>query len=872
MTEIMVDYSALFEAALQSDNIFDNSSDSDTETIASTTKSDLSTHLSVSASQHRAITYPARPGEIVRIVAGPGSGKTFTVTARIAHLLQNGTKPHQVLVLCMANRSVDAVRAALISAVGEATAKNVTVSTFHSFCALVIDLHGTRRRVLDKRTWRNMARAFLAKLMLLENHSVQGDVSAAALERILEGVASGAFTVKEAAVTHKISPEYLAAVVRYIRAQGVGRFDDLVHECVELLAEAHSEAHVGSSDPEVKSPADLDVGREGLAVEREGHETLMDLLAACTAVFVDECQDIHPLLLQVIKAVVTYPTKGVASPHKHLTVAGDPRQCIYEFLGARRETMAELPLELAPMRVVDVPLQKLFRCPQPILDAAMDLCPGAVPLDLIPLGRLEAARRCDGVRPVFMHNSSTSAEFAAVGTEIARLLCCLGGLLQPRDVAVLTRTNAEAEQVEQVLTDTFGVACARIVPGNAWVDLAMHIYRDVISVIVGEGDAGFSLLTLLTVLDTAKGSRARAAKAFSHCFDAPYADSANGLEAFLFDELMKIEQGDVNASRLHRIYKNFPEQLENIAGFLNQLQLERKRVHMLHAQHPLDYTPVELVRCLARMAKFAGIHEFVFRQPGGTKNYGNAILDSFNASLHHSFNTYANSIESQAGQTFMEYFLHTYNNEVPPTSGNAVRISTIHSAKGLEFPVVFVLGLYNYRAPWEKLLLPSPEPPANFSIHHLLFVAFTRARHLLYIGSSLAYEALPELTRMRLQQDKPQFMVPLVAAILSTDLPVRAGPAGELSAAADLTAAFDRLSVAPAPEPSRLFRTLAADLKRDMPLPEKMARGERLFAKLFPEKRDEGFAARPRHVAPRGGLNGSLASSLKQAKGFLKKL
>lgn len=855
-----VDLAALYAAARQSDDIFDSDSDSASQSEL------ISDTVSLSASQHRAITYPANPGEILRIVAGPGSGKTFTITARIAHILANGTKPHEVLVLCMANRSVDAVRAALTTAIGEEYAKSVTVSTFHSFCALVIDLHRTRRRVFDKQTWRNMARTFLAKLMLLENHRVQGTVSPAVMGLVLEKIASGALTVEEAAAQHRISADYLGAVVRYIRRQGVACFDDLVHECVQLLAENQPKTEGASAGPE-NTAQDSDPAATD-TLDLSGSDiphNPVDLLDACKAVFVDECQDIHPLLLKVIKAVVTFPTTGLTALHKHLTVAGDPRQCIYEFLGARRETMAELPRELFPTNVVDVPLQELFRCTQPVLDAAMDLCPGAIPPDLVPLGRLVSSRDGVAAQPVLMHATSTRAELMAIGTEIARLICCLGGLLQLLDVAVLTRTNAEAEEVEQVLTNTFGIACARAVPGNAWVDSPMHIYRDVVSVIVGEAGAEFSLLTLLSVLDTDYGSRVRAAKVFQCSSEPPYANSTNALEAFLFDELEKIEQGQAKESALHRIYRNYPQLLERIAEFLNQVQLERLRVRELHAQNPLAYTPLELVQCLTRMAALAGIHKYVFdshTKEKGSKEKSNAMLASFNLSLHHSYSLYAR--EAQPGHTFMEHFLLTYNNEVPPSTANAVRASTIHSAKGLEFPVVFVLGLHDFRAPWEKLLMPPSDKATHVPTHHLLFVAFTRAKQLLYIGSRLMYETLPALTRARLLPQRPQFLLTSEPSVLSTDLPVRADPADTEG----LAAAFGQLKIASDPQPTRLLRSLAENLKRDMPLPEKVVRGERLFAQLFPaELKKEPFF---RPVFPRMP-NNPLQSTLRPAKAILRR-
>ncbi|GEQ71566.1 hypothetical protein JCM33374_g5251 [Metschnikowia sp. JCM 33374] len=126
--------------------------------------------LSVTESQYSAIVHPPEMNQILRIRAGPGSGKTFTLVARIAHLLSNGTPPESILVLSMANRSVDSLKDTLSRFIGSEKAAAVEISTFHSFCAGLLEQYGsimnaryTKQNIFDETTWKTMIGFFSGK-------------------------------------------------------------------------------------------------------------------------------------------------------------------------------------------------------------------------------------------------------------------------------------------------------------------------------------------------------------------------------------------------------------------------------------------------------------------------------------------------------------------------------------------------------------------------------------------------------------------------------------------------------------------------------------------------------------------------------------
>lgn len=802
------DYSELFKAAQQSDNLFEGfesewGDSEDTEW----------THLSVSDRQYDVITHPWRMNEILSVSAGPGSGKTFTVAARIAHMLENGMDPSEILVLSMANRSVDALRKSLGAIIGKESAAAVDISTFHSFCGLVIDQYGHMfdpsmgtRRIFDKKCWNNLAQFFLSKQISLGNVRLEGSITALRMDKLLSEVTNGALSVEDAARKYKINADYIDTLLKYLNKHGMMRYDDLVTNALELIRKSIQE--------------DKSAPPENMVL------LLMPRLASYKAVFVDEFQDMYPLITSVVKAVVTYPTTGYENCRKHLTISGDPNQSIYEFLGASRTALRDINKVLPSMDVVEKPLMESFRCTQQILDVAATMCLNSQDNQGISL---KSNRETDlSVKPILLQHPSQESEFYFVADEIIRLICCLGGLIHPKDIAVLTRTNLEVEKIQTILKERYGIKSNKISLGNLWVSSPMHIYRDILSVISGQFDSSFSLLNLLPILDPARGNRLRALKVFNVSINANEKDhQSNFLEAYIYDELEKISDKKTGSS-LQAMYKSYPRLLENIAEFLNQIQLEREKLQTITQENPVNYNPEQLVKCLAHIAKLPPIHEHVFE--GNEKNSSfNSFLESFNNSVHHSYDGYLSRPDLHETTTFVDYFLHTYDNDVPENHEDLVQISTVHSAKGLEFPIVFVIGRSSHTSYWDSYLNTEDRSTSS----HLLYVALTRARDLLYVGTGLNTAQLPTSVQTLFQCEVP-YLLDKEMCNNSPETGARIlDPAQDRPKLNMLPHAvgFAKLSVGDLP--GGLLRSLSQDLGRPIPLLQKMAKGWQCYGQIM---------------------------------------
>lgn len=796
------DYSELFRAAKESDNIFDSDSEQDSHVDSDYCES----LIAVSDLQYDVITHPFNLNEILSVRAGPGSGKTFTISARIAHMLANGTDPSEILVLSMANRSVDALHKSLAAIIGEEMASQVDISTFHSFCGLIVDQYAhvfeplySKRRIFDKQCWRKLARLFLNKNMSLENNKLEGTITPVRLDKLLAEVTSGVLTVEQAAERYKVNANYIDTLVTYLERYGMMRYSDLITGALSLM-------------------------KLSLKMDDMGNPMLMPRVSAYKAVFVDEFQDMYPLLMSVVRAIVKYPTDGHIETSKHLTICGDQNQSIYDFLGASLRSMSHIQNEFPRIKLTELPLSESFRCVQPILDAAFQIC--LKPEDQI-VERLISNRETDfAIRPILVQHKSQDSEIRFIADEIVRLICCLGGLIYPEDIAVLTRTNLEAESVQAVLQEEYGIKSNKISQGNIWVLSPMHIYRDILSVISGESDSSFSLLNLLSILDPNRGAELRASKVFNASVKEVDMKASNFLESYLFDEMVKVENKEPNAF-LNTVYKNFPKLLENLAKFLNQVQYERDNLNRLHSQDPLYYDPLQLSRCLTHMAKLPGIKEFLSNNEKQDLPF-TSYLQSFNNSLHHSYENFVLKADTNA-MTFIDHFLQSYDNEVPVNNKKMVQVSTIHSAKGLEFPIVFVLGRGKHKSYWDTYLLPHDND--EWSSSNLLYVALTRARDILYLGSSAKHESLLLVAQQYFQTETPNLGDSTDYEIdeITREFSARAqiSPACEQEdKATRIHHANSKLrNVALAENSAHVLNVLSKDLHRPIPLPEKLTRG-----------------------------------------------
>lgn len=704
--------------------------------------------IAVTEAQEEIMKYPYNMDEVLSISAGPGSGKTFTLIARIAQLMQDGIQPDEILVLSMANRSVDALRHSLRRLVGVEKELLVAFSTFHSFCGSLLDSNRgpelPRPRVANSKSLLMFAEFFLKKSVKLGGHSIGGIIGAKGLADLLPQLLSGRASVDEIAKRKRINPEYLRQLLHYFKSYEMIVYDDIVGDAVELL-NSSSAAFQNATDSEV------------------AQSCLIPDVAKYKVVIVDEFQDIYPLLVEAVEAIVNYPTFGRKGQSKHLTISGDPLQCIYEFLGSSPTYIEDLKKVFPHMTVVEKRLEESFRCTQPILNAAVGVIGGnnATETDN------QLATTCDsqfkslrpkdqGTKPILFTTNDLDSEAEFVADEIVRLICYLGGLIQPQDIAVLGSTNKQIEIFLQILKDRTGIISHRVRSGSDWPNSKLGIFGLLARAASGNSHASLDLVSILLILDKSTGARQRISKLFVNSLeDGRCLDSPIFFESYLQSQFSSLEKSG-KSSILGKLFWGRIAQLDMIKSIITIVGEERKKAQEMHSEKRWTYGPIQLALCFNRISKLQSVSEYLLQAPFKSSLTTDEMLHSLNNSLHHLFERYT-ALDDPRTATFLDFFAENYEEDEPAVGGNTVEVSTIHSAKGLEFPVVFVLGMHPHRGSvmpsWNTCLnskaFSATGTPTRYGnkASRLLYVAMTRARSLLYVGSNASLANLLRATK-----------------------------------------------------------------------------------------------------------------------------
>lgn len=671
------------------------------------------------ASQWNIISHDSAPNHILAVHAGPGSGKTFTLVNRIAYMLRyQNLKPSEILVLSMANRSVSNLRAGLNAALEQEAVNGINISTFHSFCRSLVDQDEsqysksfTRKRLMNDISWRNFSRIFLGRNVNVHGDTVYGNLSSKLLENVIGNIKSGELDINDAASQFKVSQKYIESIMEYLDKYGLMRYHDLITNALDLVKHSLSDGNI---------------------------EKWIPLLANYKVIIIDEFQDMYAPLLKVIKSIAEYPTYGLPfGSMKHLTIAGDMNQCIFEFLGSNPNLMTTISKELYGASVTELLIEETFRLTPQILNFVKEVCITGTELHQMNIRAVKGA----GHLPILHYHNSNHDEHIFIATEITRLICQLGGLLKPCDFAVLARSNKEVEDIRHILVDIFGFRCNKSSLAPSWINSKVHLLLDILNLLCKGDGSEFGLICILLLLDLKRGNYARVKKLLK-MNTVDLGNPHSTLEDGMITELEALHERGKSKNGITKVYK-LPDDLkilEDMATFLSSIKKER-------AVLSTKQNPYNIIESLYRILLSLPLLEYLnspdSKEPRNVSeddvsHYKDTLESNLKGFLRSLEIAYLSFIELDHEEIdFIDFFLKSYNEDVPLKDDGMINISTIHTAKGLEFPVVFVLGLSPFGSKmsmWDSVFDANHLSAAKA---RLFYVACTRAKNLLYIGTSV---------------------------------------------------------------------------------------------------------------------------------------
>ncbi|KUI36489.1 ATP-dependent DNA helicase [Mycobacterium sp. GA-2829] len=375
--------------------------------------------------QREAVLAPRGP---VCVLAGAGTGKTRTITRRIAHLVAAGhVAPGQVLAVTFTSRAAGEMRArlrALDQEAGGVGTGAVQAMTFHA--AARRQLRYFWPRVVGDTSWQLLDSKFSVVAQAANRARIQ-----AATDDVRD--LAGEIEWAKASL---ISPEaYPAAVAK------VGR--DVPMDAAKVAAVyAGYEALKARNDGTALLDFDDLLLHTAAAIENDA-AVAAEFRDRYRCFVVDEYQDVTPLQQRVLDAWL--------GPRDDLTVVGDANQTIYSFTGATPRYLLDFSRRFPDAAVIR--LERDYRSTPQVVSLANRVIAAA-------RGRMAGSRlhlvgqRPPGPNPSFAEHPDEVAEAAAVAKDIRRLL---DAGTPAAEIAVLYRINAQSEVYEEALTEA-GIA------------------------------------------------------------------------------------------------------------------------------------------------------------------------------------------------------------------------------------------------------------------------------------------------------------------------------------------------------------------------------------------------------------------------------
>ncbi len=671
--------------------------------------------------QRRAVTHGDGP---LLVVAGAGTGKTQVITRRIAWLIATRrARPSEILALTFTDKAAEEMQLRVDQLVPYGYA-DTAISTFHAFGDRLIREFAFELglapdvRVLSRPEVVVFMRERLFELALAE-YMPLGDPT-----RFLGALASLFARCRD----EDVSPEAYGAHARLLSGRaaelataaagaGAGEIDrdaaaaaaDLARRQVELAAA------FGTYTRLMREHGAIDFGDQvslGLQLLRDSAAARESLQARYRYILVDEFQDTNRAQSELVALL--------AERHRNVTVVGDDDQSIYRFRGAAISNILEFRERYRGARTVV--LRRNYRSLAPILDGAHRLIrfndPDRLEVKVGISKRLVPERVDRTAAPIRHHAFGTAGDEADwIAAEIRRRV---DAGARPRDHAVLVRANADADAVLRSLNT---VALPWRFSGTSGLYARPEVRL---------------LLALLRAV----------------------ADTSSSVDVFALaaSERYAIPAGDLaevagSARRRHRSLFEVLEEVGAQPGLLRltqpgrvalaKLTADLRRYRELAQRRPAGEVLYAFLRDTGWLADLAGATSLAAEEQLANVGRFFDIIRTQSALL------------ADDRAVFLARHLQTLieAGDDPATADpdpdvDAVHVMTVHKAKGLEFPVVFLPGLVADRFPArsrrEQLALPIelvdevlPEGDGHLQEERRLFyVAMTRARDELVLSHS----------------------------------------------------------------------------------------------------------------------------------------
>jgi DNA helicase-2/ATP-dependent DNA helicase PcrA len=575
---------------------------------------------------------------VASVIAIPGSGKTLTMTTRIANLIRNGIAPEQILGLTFTRNAAQAMKDKLRSVLNDKVS-NVTLTTIHAFCHRILRDEGRTFEMLFGK------RQFQLIQNVMKKNRIESVTAGDALREI------------NLAKSRLISPDRFPAI-----------YGD--NETMLAVADIYEKYEIEKRMRLLFDFDDLLMGAHGILME---HEDICDRYRQTFPhILVDEYQDTNPAQMEILNLLAGNGDQS------SFWICGDDWQSIYGFTGAAVENILDFAKDHpeSAQFILDIN----YRSTPQIVEA----CQRLISHNDKKIDKTLNTINQDGENVMVLDGISEADEAKKVVVEIKDLVERRG--FNHTDIAILYRANCQSRAIEEAFSK-------HDIP--YWIEKKAGFYhRHEVNIIL-------NYLWLINDPNSRRGD-----DAFKVIINEPNRYIGHSfirdLEIYTEEHEMHLYEGlksmPVEIPYLRKSIRRFTELIDRFLQEKNWME------------------PVDIIYLVRSGLDF-------------DKHISNDVADPLDVQ-----DDSLDQLQRAAGNhPTLSGFLE-YTETIRHGSGddeNGVSLMTVHKAKGLEFPVVFIIGLI-------EGVMPNANGN-NEEERRIAFVAMSRAMKILYLSYSGRY-------------------------------------------------------------------------------------------------------------------------------------
>ncbi|QSZ35306.1 hypothetical protein DSL72_008175 [Monilinia vaccinii-corymbosi] len=648
----------------------------------------------LNSSQKAAVSSQA---DTLAILAGPGSGKTHTLTLRTAWLLQQGLQPWNIIVATFTVKAAREMKERIGKLIGNGLESKLILGTFHSiarrYLARYGHLIGIRKDfgIADS----SDSLAIIKRIVKRKSLTIDPKVARSRISSLKAKAPASSGKASEAKKKTVDAQEFEIVHAEYqatLERSNLLDYDDLLVRCVELLRLHPS------------------------------------CVSNIEAVLIDEFQDTNLVQFDLMRLLAAY--------QKRITIVGDPDQSIYGFRAAEVKNYTRMIRQYPD--TVTIPLEENYRSSGAILLTALNL----IEQDSSRIAKSLLPTHIVGTRPVLRKLATAQKEADWIIQEIQRAMGMSGDLLDLNDFAILLRSASLSRVIESSLGKA-GIAYRMVGKDHhPSVHCGLRFYdrveiktlldylrvinlpdnNDALARIVNTPSRRIGETTIKALLEEAEQSKLT--------LWALILGSMQGRCKMKTKLTTSVEKSlsvfvDIILTGMKKVAD--PSNRENSIVKIMEFIIDRTSYEKWLELHHMD----------VHKARWDNVKELITQASDFQGLISSGYEDESLPQI--------DGLEQEDASESLSRFLanvalasEVKKEEDQESSTPQITISTIHAAKGLEWPIVFIPGAYQGSIPHSRAEDTDEE-------RRLLYVAMTRAKALLYMSCPLK-SSLGELT------------------------------------------------------------------------------------------------------------------------------